>query len=879
MVDFTYVSPRDRLKNQQTELDKLAALEKQNEYWAERARAELANPNITPSRMAVMYGVLNDAELNRKDIASSRSLMQAQIDTIGNEIEVEAAEKQTAAPATEYREFDERNTLGEDEQVYLNQDTSPNSDPDSAFLQDEYGQGGQDLLGSDDYGDDYSGPDYDQNVGGGNSGETSNKANPLDRYANYTYGISLHALSIEKYNNIAEGGNYSASSGEVLIASGGRKDANLSRNPLFGLDMYFDSVKINCVIGANDYTRGSNAILFDFTIIEPFSMTLVQKLVQVASQNGVNAWDQMIFLLQIDFFGNNTDGSLVGPIPNVTKYFPIRIIEIRIKLGIKGAEYQCKATPASHEGLKKLMGTTPANYEVLAKTVGEFFDAGRGGGESGGFQSRDAEAQEGGFYGDSNASKSNAIKTYSFTTAINNYQKLLVEIGSQQLADTYEFKFDGSMSNKKIVPKKQQNPFANTGARNDSNTKDNIDLEQGLSRVNAGTSILDVINLVLRQSEYYHEQITESPQTSAGSEPIKSHKVLTTIKYKPGAWDDVRKVYQSTVTYHVVPYKYYNTKFPLAKKGIPTSWSKEYDYIYTGKNQDILDLSIDFNTMFFTAITAFNQKFQQDKTSKEDQPEDQKTELQGGQDGKAQNHRIMPVVSNSQEVNQGTSTTINQVAAQDLFKSMMSSSRGDMINIKMKIAGDPDFMKQDDVFYPPGSGSGTSIPTDRSQVFVKLRFRTPEDIDQSTGLYKFSNNGDNVFTGLYTVIEVENHFERGMFTQTIGMVRLFEQPEAMGGGSGSGGSSAGVDPRDMVRGQRGYDTPLGSKAKDLYQRERAAANAAKEMREAEGFSKDADPENYGYAGSEEANDDFVLPDENLQRLWDTPARLIEPTDF
>lgn len=846
MVAFTYRSPSDRLKDQQTELDKLAALEKQNEYYVELARAELANPNLTPARMAEMYKVLNDAELNRKDIASSRSLMQAQVDTIGDEIRNESTEKINSGNATEYREFEESGSLGDDEQVYLRDNDNEPGSIDRAFEEDEYGEGGEDLLGSDDYGDDYSGGD--QSVGG-QGGSTGNKKNPLDKYANYTYGLSLHALTLEKYNNIVEGGaGYAATSGEVLIASGGRRDQQLSRNPLFGHNMYFETCKIQTVIGHNSTTRGSNVVVIELTVVELYSITLIQKLVQVASQNNIRSWDQMPFVLQIDFFANQQDGSLIGPIPDLTKHLVIKIIEIKAKVGSKGTDYTIRAVPASHVAMQQTVGTTPVNYEVLSKTIGEFFDGNRSGGESSSFESRDAEAQDGGFYGSSSPSKSNAIKTYSFATALNNYQKLLVERKHQKLADEYKFVIDGNISDKKIIFKPKHNPLANTGAQNDNNNKQNIDLEKGLFRVNAGTSILEVINHVLRSSEYYAQLIEENPSEGMGSEPLKIHKILTTVKYNSGKWDSIRKTYQKTITYHVSPYQYYNTKFMQSKRALPSKWSKEYNYIYTGKNQDILNLDIDFNVMFFVAITAYEQKSQSATVSEKDEQQDKEDSVASGQSGSAQNLRTNTVSQHTQETSQATNVTKKQVEAGDLYKSIMSSSRGDMVNVKLKVAGDPDFIKQDDVFYPPGGGSGNSIPMDQAEVFVKLRFRTPDDINQETGLYNFATDGENTFSGLYKVIQVENMFERGMFIQTLDMVRLFEQPTDSSGSSGGGGMSA-VDPRDAIRGQRGYDLP--PEAQQAYERERM---------EAQGAARDAIRGQRGY-GEEDPNNfvDYYVP--------------------
>jgi hypothetical protein len=125
-----------------------------------------------------------------------------------------------------------------------------------------------------------------------------------------------------------------------------------------------------------------------------------------------------------------------------------------------------------------------------------------------------------------------------------------------------------------------------------------------------------------------------------------------------------------------------------------------------------------------------------------------------------------------------------------------------MINVKLKIAGDPDFVKQDDIFYGPGAGAGSSIATDSEEVYIKIFFKAPTDIDQDTGLMDSSSYPDTVFSGIYRVLRVESLFERGQFTQTLDSIRLFGQ-ENGGGGSGGGMGAAGD--------QRRSDAPSGAK--------------------------------------------------------------------
>jgi hypothetical protein len=122
----------------------------------------------------------------------------------------------------------------------------------------------------------------------------------------------------------------------------------------------------------------------------------------------------------------------------------------------------------------------------------------------------------------------------------------------------------------------------------------------------------------------------------------------------------------------------------------------------------------------------------------------------------------------------------------------MTNSQADMLNLKIKILGDPDYIKQDDVFYrPPIEGpniatkptgdprllpNNGSLVMDGGALYVQVLFRTPTDLDESTGLMKFDTNyKHSVFSGLYQVLTVTSHFNNGQFTQELDLIRMPRQ--------------------------------------------------------------------------------------------------------
>jgi hypothetical protein len=647
-------------------------------------------------------------------------------------------------------------------------------------------------------------PDYSdigvfpfQIEGDGGSLNNQSKNNPLDEFANYSYGITLSYLNLTRYNEIILNGiNFLARNGEVLISSGGRNNLwDGVRNKYFSNDMYFENLKMLTIIGYNSRTRGSNVIEINFTIIEPYSIKFLDNILQIANSEGIRAWDQMPFVLKIDFFANSEkDGPLNNPIIELGKYICIKIIDIKIKFTHKGTEYYCAAIPMSHVALLKTVGTVPISLEIKAKNIKEYFDSKRDSGNVGVSIRESATGPE----------KDRTVsQTDSLPSALNKWQKKLVAKNHQKVADEYNFVIDDEIAGASLVYS------GGTPIRNLQSDKEPISYDILLNKINAGSSIIDVINDIVYASSFYQNQLKNNSKT-VDNVPMKAHKILTTIEYSPNEYDEIRKQYKKIITYYIKSVKYYNQKSPHVKRSTPDSVAKEYNYVYTGKNQQILDLQIDFNTMFYTAISAIELKdekvtaHQPNKESRGDST--RKDSFNPGKSDTIDPMKINPVNSQSANANQKNLNKAS-IEAGDLQESMMSNSRGDMINVKLKIHGDPDFIKQDEVYYPPGYGSGNSIVMDAGEIFVHLFFKTPEDIDQKSGLYEgiynFEKNNQNSFNGKYKIIAVENVFDRGQFIQTLDMIRLFEQDKQ----SSSENSNRESMNTDKIDEERDFDIP------------------------------------------------------------------------
>jgi hypothetical protein len=702
--------------------------------------------------------------------------------------------------------------------------------------------------------------------------------NPLHGYASYTYGLSLHMLTTDDYNKIVENQKYLPN--RVIIASAGRYDGvesidngkstttgNFARAKYFDVDFYFENLNMRTVIGLNEHSRATNAIDLSFNIIEPYGVTLFNRILKLTNEinpDNENYLEQP-YLLQIDFFGIDDTGEIIGIIPNQTKRIPIRLLKFDIKVSNKGAEYSIQAAPYNHSAFDVASVSTPAHLEVVAGTVATFFQSNEAeiaatkaqanqqrelqqsqtlrvnnstyNGLSGGVIGPDGQITYVNSAQLSDASQNAAqflatgdpvYRVKSYGSALNAWQDFSRDSNKQDVADRYYFNFDPLIGKSdfnltgKLGPK--DTPMvdvANTATHRKGNTGIEIlslDYKTKIFPINTGTSIEQIINFVIRNSTYITgqmivpEEIGSNPQAYVDKreqfkdKPLKWYKIIPTIKLLK--FDKIRKQWGREITYNVVPYEVWNTKTSVAPQGTWNDPLKVYNYIYTGQNNDVLDFNIEFNALYYTAVTAYRGYI----SATTGMPIDEENKIKNPEtyDGIANApNAIQPMKEKAETYNARARASMGgdtpaTSAAVDTEQSLYTTAGADMLQAALKIIGDPMYIKQDDVFYPPsifGSTLGPpddpkgdprliangSLSMDTREVYIQVNYKTPSDIDESTGLMKFDNNYlQSLFSGMYRILSVDSSFSGGQFVQTLQTVRLPRQISLDNGGKTAG---------------------------------------------------------------------------------------------
>jgi hypothetical protein len=630
--------------------------------------------------------------------------------------------------------------------------------------------------------------------------------NPLSQFASYSYAWSLWWLDVGDYNNLV--GNITDVGPGLSTPLGPNSYVVAEDSGLYptrrlptqlGLNYQIQRVEFDTAVGLNSSSKSSNMITGSMTILEPYGVTWVDSLVAASYKNNqYQNWMTQPFMLQLDFTGYDDSGAPLAPSLTALyrKRFPIKFTKIGINVGTKGAEYAVSFYPSGHETLYPELSSTPKDFTVTAGTVKDFFDP---------------------------------KSPTSFTGQLNKFYQDQVTHSERQYASVYSFDFDPLISASKIVYDKQLSLNSSN-----PNTTGGIDLTKSSFTIPAKTQITEIINRVLIQSEYLQsqlgvnlqgltqDQINQNAQVKANLvKTFQTFKTTARTQYsgadasgavQQGVFDNIKNKYAQSYNYAVRKYTVYDPIHP-ATPFLTDSRSntlKNYNYIYTGKNTDIIDFKLNFDTTWYVPIATHTRAVAETNVSGSTLVN---TTLANApaiilspqllaasaipQFGQLTNLTPMRVTStvNNPNNNIGFGTINNpgsQVAA-DVLNTVYSRPTGDMVTLDLTILGDPTLVKQDDWLYTPSPLNGSlyndisvnqaafakkygHLRMDVGQLIAKVTVNTPLDIDTdwtNTGLV-FPNPGvyPSLFSGQYKILTIKNTFENGKFIQVLRMVRV-----------------------------------------------------------------------------------------------------------
>jgi len=347
-------------------------------------------------------------------------------------------------------------------------------------------------------------------------------------------------------------------------------------------------------------------------------------------------------------------------------------------------------------------------------------------------------------------------------------------------------------------------PMAQTGQVYDSKNKvftrakNTISNDERVFSYSKGTSMVKIIEDVILSSTWGKEIKDRAPDENG---MIPMFRIDAESYLKPNSTQENVFGTDATVThYKVVEYLVHSSHMQnpgqagISYSSLRDKAKKEYNYIYSGANTDIIDFDINFRASFFQFIQPdVSQGSLDAKTGGTQFKVLQQTPEQLGL-------TIAPSGSNSatglatQAFGPAMSTQGGGGAGIDNSKirwarqfhdQILGSGSMDLVEVRLTILGDPYFIVDSgmgnwsDAAGDLNSTASGQIDYQRSESDVILNFRTPIDYDPNTGGMIFPEDTVPVtqFSGLYRVTAIENRIQRGKFTQELTLLRRRGQPE------------------------------------------------------------------------------------------------------
>lgn len=642
------------------------------------------------------------------------------------------------------------------------------------------------------------------------------KENVLNKYRSYTYNFTLAVL--EK-DDLKDPLRYrkQAIKNFVVARSGGKGPDALKSVPItttvYGeseyqvdetpgksiiesfnkvspgrFDFFIDNVEIDTAMAFTQKSSVTQVSTIKFDVVEPYSINGFLEALHVgAIAAGYPSHSSAAYVLKMQFLGYPDNVDLPEPeiVQGATRYFSFRFSGIEIELTEKGTVYRCSGfsyndgalgqpniikEPISTQG-KTVKEILENLFEKINKQIEIADNAGR--------EKPSANHDEYEIVFPS------IIDGKEDNSAVNKIAKSSLSI---PLRDNQLYKYlDPATSTKPNNLK--------TGNAADSSTPADYIMKDTQVQFAEGRLIHEAIASIIRDSDYTRSIL----QDVAGSIDSTGHfdYIIIKVEVVPLKVNDPisKRPYQK-YTYKVLPYRVHHTSIP-DYKGISFDVTKlkkivwrEFNYLYTGKNIDVLNFKLNFNLMFLDSMPKANANndvagsttgaAREATVDVKSKPANQTTAIASQNSGGTR-----AITPNAASVNpvDGTAGQISDDPYWALARNMHASivdSRAALTEGDLEIVGDPFFLVTGGVgnYSPtedePGITEDGEAAHTRGFVYVTINFRNPEDIDtfENGGLLKFRDDKKVPFSGVYMVSEAKSSFKDGQFKQVLKVARM-----------------------------------------------------------------------------------------------------------
>ena len=610
--------------------------------------------------------------------------------------------------------------------------------------------------------------------------------NILKSYSNVTYRWTLAPLTPKQVTQLQTGigiGSLNPGLANIVICSGGGRDADRA-STIYGSPEYFiDNVEINTLATPTKESGLSGNLTMNFDVIEPYSLGLfIQSLQAAALRSTYTNYLECTWLMQVDFIGVDTDGKQ-RTIPDATRLYTQKLQQISFVATEAGSKYQVKTLDFNLEAFNNVYGTFPSAANFQGSSVEEALS--------------------------------------SLAKVLNAAQELAVKQQLITIADEYEIvvkeanglPMPGHISDRMRVSKF---PAATSSDNSSGSAKAPAKSEDGRAvpeyTIRKFTyppddkrRIVDMIREVMISSEFITDAIKpENIDPNDGM--VNWYRISVVTEYK-GTSGTKAKVQTDPVqnrpaykfTFVVTPYRVHHgvAKVPLgptlgmSDKGLKSTIKKQYNYLYTGLNDDIIRWELKFDNTFYTSIPFSSTVTEEDvRGYLAERPASGNAEPPRSYSNLVTHAgRLMRDKPGSYVKPMGGSTVDSADIRTARAFEQATMLGTEMITLNMTILGDPYYLSKSGAFLEqigataPGSqiNNDKTMASESGEVRIFLRFRTPIDAPTPGGalfIFPASGYSDSPFSGLYKIRSVKSKFHEGVFTQELDLFRdRGQQPE------------------------------------------------------------------------------------------------------
>ena len=679
--------------------------------------------------------------------------------------------------------------------------------------------------------------------------------NQLRKYASFNCIFKFGAISANSLNFPDQTYKINGADVSILQSGGGGidnkrvmtiYDALGQSNGLPGnLEYFIDEFEIEALIAPNRRTGMTQAMPMSFKVHEPYSMGLfLQSLQAAALEAGFANYLKAPYMLELDFIGWDDDGN-AELVKHANRKIPLSLTAINFDVERAGSVYEITAVPYNEVSLMDEIQKLPDPVKIVGTTLLEALSLGEQALTTVINTALEKVAQAKNqpstdYYMirfPTQRTSANGLRMQGIgSTSVNQattteLEEARTRLGSElqdvvdsQLTGFFDAVGSGTtgsalFENLKTTAVSDVSAIGAAllklpdGARADSPfglERYNYDPETGIFKrdgveltlldgvpsftFDKGSTVQSIIEELVTVSSYGRESIFNADSEGM----IRWYKIEPQCFIVPDK--EIEKTHGKPArifVYNIVPYEVHSSTFPSpasthSAENRKKQIVKEYNYIYSGQNEDVLAFDIKFNAAFFEAIQG---DFGELSAGEQTKNVDNIVAANGVPayniktiPGRTPETVVQPVATALTYTGGGYNLDKGAALAKQFQRALLESDV-DLIVAELEIWGDPYYVPSSGLgnYNAANSGQTTSLTVDgsldyqRSEVDILINFKTP--IDYGPDGYTIFPSGElatqsvGQFSGVYKVLKVVTQIKENQFVQTLSLIRRKNQED------------------------------------------------------------------------------------------------------